>query len=267
MSAGVSRSAAARPIIACALSLALTAGCATTPRADGDGFQTSVVMRPAAEAAMLEAAQADRLRLLAGDGADTADCSRQPLQLDGRLALSNGRDGGSGRMRWVQGTGRYSFELAAPVTRQSWRLSGDAGGATLSGLDGGPRSGADADALLRATTGWDIPVQALRCWLLGLPADSGRYGEADLGFDAHRQLVRLEQAGWTIDYAGWQPLSQLNTELPLRVQVRRGDARVRLIVDGWAIPETIPETLPETGPDAPAGGLPGPSSGAEGASR
>jgi outer membrane lipoprotein LolB len=260
MSAGVSRGAAARPIIAtCAL--ALIAGCATTPRADGDGFQTPVVMHRAADAVLLEAAQADRLRLLAGDGADSTDCSRQPLQLDGRLALSNGRDGGSGRMRWVQGAGRYSFELAAPVTRQSWRLSGDAGGATLSGLDGGPRSGADPDALLRAATGWDIPVQALRCWLLGLPADSGRYGEADLGFDARRQLVQLEQAGWTIDYAGWQPLPQLNTELPFRVQVRRGDARVRLIVDGWAIPETIPQLGPAAGDAAR------PAPGAQGASR
>ena len=62
--------------------------------------------------------------------------------------------------------------LSAPVTRQSWRLvdDGHQGEARLEGLPGGPRGGADAEALLTEATGWRVPVNFLPDWVLGLPA-------------------------------------------------------------------------------------------------
>src|SRR5574344_2140867 len=43
----------------------------------------------------------------------------------GRVAVSNGRDGGSGRMDWAQAGNGFSARLSAPVTRQGWELSMD----------------------------------------------------------------------------------------------------------------------------------------------
>src|SRR3546814_11697571 len=56
------------------------------------------------------------------------------LSFSGRVALSGGsRGGGTGRIEWQQAGDRYRVTLSAPVSRQSWRLSGDDASATIEG--------------------------------------------------------------------------------------------------------------------------------------
>ncbi|MCL1634400.1 lipoprotein insertase outer membrane protein LolB [Luteimonas sp. SX5] len=157
--------------------------------------------------------------------------------LQGRVAVSNGRNGGSGRIDWRQDADRYEVALSAPITRQSWRLSGDRVAAQLEGLEGGTRSGADPQQLLREATGWEIPVAALSSWVRGARADEAVFGPATLAFGTDLRLARIEQGGWTIDYAAWQPTSEA-AALPLRLNAQRGEAKVRLVVDGWNGVET-----------------------------
>jgi outer membrane lipoprotein LolB len=172
-------------------------------------------------AAQLQA-QAARVALLA---------AHPRWSLQGRVALSNGREGGSGRIDWRQDGARYDVALSAPITRQSWRLSGDGQAAMLEGLAGGTRSGADPQALLHDATGWTIPVAALASWVRGAAAPGLPAARLQYGLDGH--LARLEQAGWAIDYADWQPDPELGTELPGRLTAVRDTARVRLVVDAW----------------------------------
>ncbi|WP_206859842.1 lipoprotein insertase outer membrane protein LolB [Lysobacter changpingensis] len=153
--------------------------------------------------------------------------------LSGRIAVSNGKQGGSGRIDWQQTGDRYTMSLGAPVTRQSWRLSGDAGGGRLEGIEGGPREAADVEAMLRETTGWNIPVRAMADWVRGVGADAGRFGEARVVYGEGDRPVRLTQAGWTIDYTQWQPDVASGPVLPARLTATQGEAKVRLIVDQW----------------------------------
>lgn len=169
---------------------------------------------PEAEARQRQAERERRLR------ADTA------WGLEGRLAVSTGDQGGSGRIEWTQAGDRFDVVLSAPVTRQGWRLSGGPGQARLDGIEGGPRTGTDAAALLLEATRWDIPVQSLASWLRGLPAPGAA---ARTTFAADGRLARLEQAGWTIDYA-WPAGAG---DLPARLDARRDAARVRLVIDRW----------------------------------
>jgi outer membrane lipoprotein LolB len=152
--------------------------------------------------------------------------------LQGRVALSNGKRGGSGRIDWQQNGDVYRVALSAPVTRQSWRIEGDAGSARLEGLDGGPRVGDDAARLLREATGWEIPVRALAAWVRGARAAQG--GPAQMEFAGDGHLARLQQDGWTLDYSDWRQQPAAGVELPMRVNAERGDARVRLVVDDWS---------------------------------
>jgi len=156
--------------------------------------------------------------------------------LSGRIAVSNGKQGGSGRIDWQQSGDRYTVSLSAPVTRQSWRLSGDDSGGRLEGIEGGPREAADIEALLRETTGWNIPVRALADWVRGVGADPARFGQARIVYGEGNRPVRLVQAGWTIDYAQWQPEAAAGAGpvLPARLTATQGAAKVRLIVDEWA---------------------------------
>lgn len=153
--------------------------------------------------------------------------------LAGRVAIARGEEGGSGRIEWQQQGDRYAVSLSAPVTRQSWRLAGDAGSARLEGIEGGTREGPDAARLLLEATRLEVPVAALASWLRGARADAARFGPAELGFDADGRLVRLVQGGWTVDYASWGAPTAGLPALPVRVLAERGDARVRLVVDAW----------------------------------
>ncbi len=150
----------------------------------------------------------------------------------GRAAISKGRNGGNGRIEWLQHGDRYEVALAAPVTRQSWRLGGGAGEpARLEGLEGGPRSGDDAGQLLLQATGWEIPVEQLAQWVRGMPAAAGT--PEHLGFDAEGRPRVLRQQGWRIDYLDWYPAGPEQPSLPRRIEAVSGDAKVRLIIDAW----------------------------------
>ena len=159
---------------------------------------------------------------------------RQPeWSLVGRIAVSTDGNGGSGRIEWRQDGPRFAFALSAPVTRQSWRLSGDAEQARLEGLEGGPRLGPDPRQLLVEATGWDIPVVALTDWVRGLR--SPKLDPAQVVYGADGRPARLVQGGWQVDYV-WPDTGAVgDTEvMPTRVDAQQGGARVRLIVDQWS---------------------------------
>ena len=152
-------------------------------------------MQPPGDQAAGAAAQRDRAQAL---GLEAGDCAAPGWTMAGRVALSNGRQGGSGRIEWTQGAGSLRLVLSAPVTRQSWVLEVDAAGATLQGMAGGPRRDADAARLLRDATGWDIPVRALVDWVRGVPADASAFGDPRMAYGAGQLPASLEQAGWRI---------------------------------------------------------------------
>ncbi len=127
------------------------------------------------------------------------------------------------------------MQLSAPVTRQSWVLTGDTttGAGRLEGLDGGPRSGPDAEQVLLDATGWTIPVNQMPDWVRALRiADAGAQ-RVDLDAAGRPRTVR--QDGWTIEFLAWAPASDGQPELPQRIEAHNGGAKVRLLVDQWTV--------------------------------
>lgn len=187
---------------------------------------------PPPDPAAAEAAQRARTRAL---GLAGGDCGAPAWSMAGRVALSNGKDGGSGQLEWTQGAGAVRMTLSAPITRQNWVLDVDAGGATLQGVPGGPVHAMDATALLREATGWDIPVGALGCWLRGAAAGSAGSDAPRIVYGGDLLPVRIEQGGWSIDYGGWQADAASGLPMPSRINAQRGADRVRLVVDRWGV--------------------------------
>lgn len=188
---------------------ALVAGCAAPQRLPAD-------------AAALRA-QAEREEVLGAE----ADWG-----LSGRIAVSNGRDGGSGAIDWTQSGERIRLEVQAPVTRQTWRLDAEPGRARIEGLDGGPRDGSDPTQLVADAVGWTLPVEDLAAWVRGA---RGR-GPAEVEFAADGLPARIRQHGWTVDYRNWD--RSRSPALPSRVFAERGDQRVRLVIQAWRGPES-----------------------------
>jgi len=173
----------------------------------------------------------DRRPLMAGNEAAQlareAEIARNTAwTFTGRLAISQGDNGGNAHIEWRQDGADFDIRLSAPITRQSWRLRQAAGKISLEGMDGGLREGSDPEILLQEATGWKIPVSAMSAWVRGVRAQ----GSSDLSFDEHGLPATINQGDWAVQYRGWFPG---NPALPSKVFARQGDASVRLIIERW----------------------------------
>lgn len=193
-------------ILAAALPL-LLAACAPAP-----------VVRVKGDVALMQEQEA-RERLLSGT---------DHWVLQGKLGVSDGKEGGSGTLNWSQDGERYEFTVRSPVVGKSFRLSGGPDGALLEGLDGGPLRGPDAESLMLKALGWDVPLRDLRAWVLGLRADSG---PAELSFGTDRLPSLLLQDGWNVDYREWDAARQ--PPVPKKVFAEKPPYRVRLSIESW----------------------------------
>jgi len=186
---------------------ALLAACASPPAPRTD-YQTLIEHQAAREAVVVQ---------------------RRDWSFTGRIAVSQGSDGGSGRIDWRQHGDDFDIRLSAPISRQTWRLSRAAGKVRLEGLPDGPREGEDAETLLKQATGWRIPVAVMADWVRGVRAGT----DAELEFAPGGLPATLRQSGWTVSYRAW---NQDDPALPTKVFAESGDARVRLVVDQWRTP-------------------------------
>lgn len=156
---------------------------------------------------------------------------REDWALRGRIAVSDGKDGGSARVNWDAGPEQYELWIYAPLAQGTWRLEGGPDTAVLSGPKGSFQ-GADAQSLLSRHLGWHLPVSGLRHWVRGVRAPGP---VEDVEYDARGRLAILKQDGWTVTYTQWASYPGL--DMPRRIEADFPPYQVKLVVQDWALPE------------------------------
>lgn len=159
---------------------------------------------------------------------------RESWALRGRIAVSDGKDGGSARVNWEAGPELYELWIYAPLAQGTWRLEGGADEAVLTGPKGSFR-GTDAQSLLARHLGWHLPVSGLRHWVRGVRAPGAV--EA-VEYDARGRLATLRQDGWTVTYTQWASYPVL--DMPRRIEAEFPPYQVKLVVQDWALREAPP---------------------------
>ena len=152
--------------------------------------------------------------------------------LEGKLAVNDGNDGGSGKLRWQEGDEQSRMDFHGALGRGAWRLESGPDGAELQLADGRTYQAASVSELVRGQLGWSVPVEALSWWVLGLQAP----GSADArSFEADGTLKSLSQQGWKIEFGRYR--EQDGISMPMKVTARQAEKSVKLALRQWELGE------------------------------
>lgn len=148
--------------------------------------------------------------------------------LSGKLAISNGKEGGSGKFNWHSGPDFNRMDFHGAMGRGAWRLEADGQGARLELADGTINHARSVNLLVHSQLGWEIPVDSLSWWVRGLaaPADIEQRE-----IDGQGNLNRLVQDGWTIEFGSYRSFGDV--DLPLKLTAQQADWKVKLVVRDW----------------------------------
>jgi outer membrane lipoprotein LolB len=151
-------------------------------------------------------------------------------KLEGRIAINDGRDGGSGRFNWQTVGEDSSMEFHGALGRGAWRLQTEEGGAVLELANGEVRRAASVGLLVEQALGWEIPVDALAWWVRGCAAPGDRDRRR---LDEHGWLTGLSQFGWEIEYEKYADVN--GVFMPLKLKASQDTHMVKLAVRDWLL--------------------------------
>ena len=154
--------------------------------------------------------------------------------LEGRLAISNEADGGSGQFRWKTDDEGVQMDFHGALGRGAWELMADKQGAELALADGTIHQADSIDQLVRQQLEWEIPVESLAWWVRGL-ATPGRFKKRDIDGDGN--VSKLLQDGWTIEYGRYRGYAGIS--LPVKLTAYRGKWKVKLAIRSWNLTEAV----------------------------
>jgi len=183
------------------LCAALLAGCATTRQA----------ATPPVAATAWEQRVGDLQRLAS-------------WQLGGRAAVAFGTQGWQASLDWRQSADVAEVHLSGPLGIGAMVLRRTPEGLSLNGA---PPSDAVL-AQLQDRLGFELPLDHLRFWLLGVPDPVAVF---ELKRNDQDRAVQLTQDQWTIDYDRYMPVD--GDLLPAHLVLSREGVRVRIVIDHW----------------------------------
>lgn len=150
------------------------------------------------------------------------------FEFEGRLSASDGSNGANGQIEWRHDAVRDEVTLYTPLGQVAARLESSLHGAELLTGDGKLYQAASADALLPQLLGVSLPVAHLTQWVQAAPPSGAEVRQLD---DTGRPALVIDQ-GWRIEYLEYHPGEA--DALPRKLDLSRGDARIRLIIDQWS---------------------------------
>lgn len=151
-------------------------------------------------------------------------------RLSGRASLQLDGQGATASLGWRQAAAGYRIDLRGAFGAGSLRITGGDDGVQLRTADGGRYTADSPRELVRAVTGYDLPVSFLRHWVTGHPVP-WLGGRVRLDAAGHPTMIR--QGDWRIAYEGFRSVA--GHDLPERLAVERGTTSVRIAIRDWRI--------------------------------
>lgn len=154
----------------------------------------------------------------------------QEWTLEGKMAIRDDREGGSGKFTWRNAPLNSRMTFRGALGRGAWELNSTDGGVELRKADGRVYVTESIEEMVRIHVGWDVPVNYLRWWIRGM---EGPESWTEREIDAEGRLVSLTQRDWMIDFSHYSHVEEI--ELPGRITARKRDQSVKLVISHWVL--------------------------------
>lgn len=149
------------------------------------------------------------------------------FQLEGRLQVRDGERTAAVGVDWQHDGSHDDWLFTGPLGQGLARIEADAGGARMTLADGRRSEAASAAELAEDALGVSAPFVQLPLWVTARLRDGAEVRE----LDPAGRLRRVVDQGWTIEYIEYA--GDGAADLPRKIDVYRGETRLRLIVDAW----------------------------------
>jgi outer membrane lipoprotein LolB len=202
-------------IMVLTLCAALLGGCATQDKP----AMSSDTAKPASAQAAWQQRQSQFARM-------------SSWHLQGRVGMQFRDQSAAFTLSWLQqGKDKYEMNIKNPLTGSVMAyLQGTATDVTLQ-ANGKTYRDANAERLLQSQMGVSLPLGGMKYWVRGIPSPDTALEQVKL--DAQGRPEMLQQAGWLVEYAGWQGNGW--NALPEKINLSRAaeNTKVKVIAKEW----------------------------------
>jgi outer membrane lipoprotein LolB len=159
-------------------------------------------------------------------------------QLTGKLGIRTTGDSGSASVKWQQQPANYQINLSGPLGQKSMIITGSPGKVRLEQTGEPAQEAKTAEALIKKTAGWTLPVAQLAYWVRGVPAPKLRITQ--LQQNENGLIDNLIQGGWDISYSNYRDhtFNGANLPLPGKITAEYQDVRLTLVIRTWHLGPT-----------------------------
>ena len=147
----------------------------------------------------------------------------------GRLAASNGKDGGNASFQWEQRGEHYQIKLWGPFGAGAVYLNGGPNRVQAQQANGKTVVAKTPEELLKKIAGWTVPISGMRYWMLGLPSPNSEIRSQH--FDNEGMLLNLRQENWNVEYEAYGIYKMAS--LPNKLQLKNGNIKVKILLTSW----------------------------------
>lgn len=156
----------------------------------------------------------------------------QRWEAKGKLGVRSPKENGSANLTWQQAGGNYRIHLSGPLGAGATLISGSPTGVSLQRGNDPAVLASNPAQLTEEVMGWPLPVSEMFYWVRGLVAPGAVSGEQR---NPQGQLQRLQQAGWQLDFSGYQSVGpyQLPTRIKAATNQAAGPVSVTVVIKEW----------------------------------
>ena len=151
-------------------------------------------------------------------------------QLTGKLGIRTADDSGSASVKWAQQIGNYQISLSGPLGQKRMIITGTPDNVRLEQTGEPAQEAKTAEALIKKSVGWTLPVAQLAYWVRGIPAPKLRI--THLQQNDNGLIDQLTQGEWRINYSNYrdQDFNGATLPLPGKITAEYKDVRLVLVI-------------------------------------